>query len=110
MTVLRIYFQKLCVKIIYMIRMNTASKKKSSVKKAILVRDKLSQFSYTKKRDPKVPFGLGPDSAPLLSKILEDDKLLTESLVSLMAQAKAEGTITTVPLTSACSTCQREKV
>ncbi len=71
--------------------MDTASRKKSSVRKAILVRDKLSQFSYTKKKDPKVPFGLGPDSAPLLSEILEDDKSLTESVVSLMAQAKAEG-------------------
>jgi hypothetical protein len=75
--------------------MDTAGRKKSSVKKATLVRDKLSQFSYTKKKDPKVPFGLGPDSAPLLSEILEDDKSLTESVVSLMAQAKAEGTITT---------------
>jgi hypothetical protein len=75
--------------------MNTVSKKKSSVKKALLVRDKLSQFSYTKKKDPKVPFGLGPDSAPLLSEILEDDNPLTESVVSLMARAKAEGTITT---------------
>jgi len=42
--------------------MDTAGRKKSSVKKATLVRDKLSQFSYTKKKDPKVPFGLGPDS------------------------------------------------
>ncbi len=75
--------------------MDTASRKKSAMKKATLVRDKLSQFSYTKKKDPKVPFGLGPDSAPLLSEILEDDKSLTESVVSLMAQAKAEGTITT---------------
>jgi hypothetical protein len=71
-------FCKICAsKFTYTIRMDSASRKKFSVKKATLVRDKLSQFSYTKKKDPKVPFGLGPDSAPLLSEILEDDKSLT---------------------------------
>jgi hypothetical protein len=75
--------------------MDTAYKKKSSVTKATLVRDKLSKFAYTKKKDPKVPFGLGPDTAPLLHEILEDDKSLTDSVVSLMSQAKAEGTINT---------------
>lgn len=64
----------------------------SKAKAALQAKNRFAGFAY-KPKAKLVPFGLEETTAPLLSEILAEDASLTDTVKSLMSQAKSAGTM-----------------